>query len=441
MKKSVFIVLATLFFFLIMPKSFYAGDAYAIKLSANNFAKTGSLGIDYSYRNVLYPLLENKGQYFFENDTKKKFFHRWGQLNTIIYAIPEYLNPDDSIHVDSQTVLFHNIFQLLLFSIFLTVLLKTLENLGFKRNESILYVALVSFSTVTFQYIRVQSYEFLQLLFFTCFFSTLERFKNTNKNWYRILYNIFFIMMVFTKSVLFLSCLFVIPYLGIKNIKRYLPEIIILCSCVLLYYIQQNYLYGTTFPIRTAHPSNPDEVDFSLVFFKDRFLDYFILPKRSLYTYFPLMVTALMGVKLTLRNNKPEFIFLTASFIILMIPNLFFHTYGDWCLGPRYILFILPLMSFPAIYILRKRIVRNISIGVGLVYFVLYLSYSMNDPHFAYRLSAISNNQAYLSKNQLLLSIDMLKTSEHPLLKTSDDLIFLDELHCDYYFSFLCITY
>jgi len=447
MHRLLFITLITFFFFALMPKKFYAGDAYAIKLNAINFTQTGSLGIDYSNKKALYPLLENKGQYFFENDSKSKYFHRWGQLNTFLYAIPELFHSTESFLIDQNTVFRHGIFQSILFALFLCVFLRTLENLGFENKESYFYVTLVCVSTFTFQYIRVQSYEFFQLLFFTCFFSSLERYKNTGKSKYRFFLNLFFVLMVFTKSVLFLSCLFVIPYLGLKNIKRYWVETLTLLICIGLYFFQQDYLYDSFFPIRTAHPANLDEVDFSLSFFSARFKDYFIIPKRSLYTYFPLLIVAIIGLKEAFKKHSYEVQFLWASFFFLMLPNLFFHTYGDWCLGPRYILFILPLLSFPAIYALKKVKIKFVSTTIGAIYFLFFLSFSVNDPHFVYRLSSLTQDTNYLNRNQLLLSLDMLKTSEHPLLNRNDPqqygqgLILLDQLHCDYYFDILCTTF
>jgi hypothetical protein len=98
-------------------------------------------------------------------------------------------------------------------------------------------------------------------------------------------------------------------------------------------------------------------VDFAAAFY-----DLILSPQWSLLICFPPVVLAMAGWKRFWREHKEEGIFLLAVFVVFLHLVILRGIWrGQWCYGPRYFLFILPMLALPAIYVLegaRQRIGR-----------------------------------------------------------------------------------
>ncbi len=73
---------------LTIPRFYYDGDNYASRAEAINLVNTGQLGIPYEDREELKRLAHVRGQYFFENDSRNRFFSKYGIGLTLVQLPP-----------------------------------------------------------------------------------------------------------------------------------------------------------------------------------------------------------------------------------------------------------------------------------------------------------------------------------------------------------------
>jgi len=84
-----FLLLAVgIFHVLTMPKFFYPGDNQVPRAECANFINSGKLGIDYSQKRIAAGLLEQRGQYFYENDARQELYSKYGIGYTLLYIVP-----------------------------------------------------------------------------------------------------------------------------------------------------------------------------------------------------------------------------------------------------------------------------------------------------------------------------------------------------------------
>ena len=116
--------------FLTMPRFIYPGDSVAIKIEAAHLINTGRVGVDYGEEGVIPEgMIEYRGQYFFENDSKQKRYSKYGLFYTLCMTPPLMLKKmvagelpylDDSY----QALLLGNCYYILLTLIYVVYLYK-----------------------------------------------------------------------------------------------------------------------------------------------------------------------------------------------------------------------------------------------------------------------------------------------------------------------------
>ena len=67
------------------------------------------------------------------------------------------------------------------------------------------------------------------------------------------------------------------------------------------------------------------------------------------------------------RAHRREAVFLLSSFSIFTGLMLFYSTYGEWCTGPRYHLFVLVPMALPILTALSEIKSRKCRLGLAAV--------------------------------------------------------------------------
>ena len=278
---------------------------------------------------------------------------------------------------------------------------------------------------------------------------------------YRILLNISFIFLVLTKSVFFILIVPGLLYLADYNFRsllRYKYEILLTVLLVGIYLYLQNYFFTENFPIRTAHPEDTTVKDFSFSHFIPRFREYFLSLDRAIFFFFPPLVFSFRYWKKFYNDFKSEALLFVGSFLFFSLVALHFHIYGDWCFGPRYYIFILPLVSMPCFYFFNlKSKLRFLFLLSAITYSFFQFNYTQKNFHFSYRLSGafsklgVETNE--FDKNKLLVSRDLslyYLTGEHPALEQAIEqqvsgLTYiklkeqLDVYRCDLVFDVFCI--
>jgi hypothetical protein len=97
----------------------------------------------------------------------------------------------------------------------------------------------------------------------------------------------------------------------------------------------------------------------------DGFLGLWASPGKSIFLYNPPLVFALFGIPLIVRRCRLWLIALaaTATPVVLLYGSFMFWS-GDWCWGPRYLLFLVPLLLLPGVFFLEEAIKhRRVVIG------------------------------------------------------------------------------
>jgi len=117
-------------------------------------------------------------------------------------------------------------------------------------------------------------------------------------------------------------------------------------------------------------------------------------PRFSMFLYFPLLALALMGFKRFAARYRLQTIVMLAIFLPFLVFLSSLPSWpGEWTYGPRYLLFMLPVLSLPAMEFAESLIERwhtwrarlwALVAAVGLVYSG-YLQVQVNRlPFFAY---------------------------------------------------------
>jgi hypothetical protein len=79
---------------------------------------------------------------------------------------------------------------------------------------------------------------------------------------------------------------------------------------------------------------------------------YLFSPGKSVFLYNPPLILAALALPYALRARSSDWLkaaFLTAFPLVLLYSRLLFWN-GDWCWGPRYILFLVPIALLPAVF-------------------------------------------------------------------------------------------
>lgn len=343
-----------------MPREFYRGDAYALKLSAINLVSNQSFGIpphrtsDQSIAN----LLASKGQYFHKNERNGFYYSRWGAFSTTLFALPELFVTHDTsrqLQVGPQSILAHNVFNILV-SMATAGLLFAIAGLYTSQNLlRVLYTLACIYASFVFHYLRAQSYDSLQLLFFLSFYlGFVEFLRGASRGvrswswllplWCLVLVKDFYVVVsagmawaLWTKwgaqrwrSV------------GATLGLGFVPPVLL---AFLFNYLQFGTVFRETKLVEAVDSPRPFAFDYIL----PRLSDYLWSGQSSLILYFPLLLVALLGARRLWVRFRPEAQLLLGVFGASLVVLLGFFSTGEWCYGPRFFLFLLPCLSLPAV--------------------------------------------------------------------------------------------
>lgn len=344
---------------LTMPSQLYPGDNHTIRIAAANFYLTGDLGIDYSLKEKLDPYLSRKGQFFIENDSRKKFYSRYGEMNTLLFAIPELIRQPSDVGMSGDMVFYGNI-QNLAFIILTTIYLFSLLRIfgGSSAGASVI-VWCALYGTFVWPYLRAQTYEIIHLAFFLGVFYHFARFVQTGKGAQLIASQIFLAMLVLSKNSFFLlyPALLVALWVAGYQWRRWSAVVIGCGSVALAAYFAVIYFKTGVLQITAEGAPNVDDLPrigvFSMRYFFPNLREYSIGANGSLFLLFPPLLLALPFWPQFWRQRRSEATFLLMSFALTAVMQLFFNSRGELCYGPRYFVFILPAMSLPLLYAFR----------------------------------------------------------------------------------------
>lgn len=365
---------------LFQPAKIYPGDAISVRYSTGQLINEGSLDVP---KTVAQDFGE-RGQYFFENNFSGRWYPKYGILNTALYLPPllvERFLEGQLINLQTVTLrqLQKRIFYLNLYNILCSLIIAAylyFIALNFNQSAKVaaVYALACLFGTFVWNYLRAQTFEIFQLCFFLGMYFSLIRFKHWkqkgNLKYSRMhfwLILIFCGLLVLEKLVFILlvpmTLLWILwaeilsqpdPQLSFRfrffpTFKQYLIVFTFFLICLLILVCWANwYRFGS--PLTTGYAQWEPEKHFLSGNPLKGLYGYLFDIHKSIFLYFPLLFFSLFSFRSFMKGFTFEFSFVLSVFLVFYITNsCFINWRGDWCYGPRYLLFVLPLLSLPVL--------------------------------------------------------------------------------------------
>lgn len=335
----------------------YGGDPTAWRAEARSILSRGVFDVPSSIATNF----GEPGQYFVLNYKNGKYYSKYGTLNGLLNVIPLLagrLMGDEPAALGMFAVILSGIIAYVLYD--LTGYYTRIE---FVR---VAFVLLCFYTTYAWNYLRGTNSEATQWLFFLLAVRALFRLNRKpegGRNQSRIIGALWLwtgcLCLTKVSWVLFIPLLAgALIYLAHRERihrslwpKLFLRTVILPGALICAVIAINNWLkFGAPWlsGYHQWHDPNP-RVDFLAAFY-----DLTVSPQWSLLISFPPLLLGILCWKRFWREHKEEGIFILAVFFVFLLANILRGNWrGDWCYGPRYFLFILPLLALPAIYALE----------------------------------------------------------------------------------------
>jgi len=359
--------------YLTMPKFLYRGDPISIRLATVSLINNKTIEVPEEVaRNF-----GDKGQYFYLNGNTGKWYSIKGVMNTLMYVPPLWvekiyvgtLDYEPRGAVPHIRVFVQNIYFIILSMIAAVLIYKISLFYTSRSLTAAIYTLSVLYGTFYWYYMRGQTYEIFQMIFFLGFFYYLKRFSMDNRLFNLLLSTISLSALIMTKLVyagLIPVVVLAIPMIksvdGNEAIKCYIMDvrnnwhrylfavglplsIVLLCQAI-LNDLKFGSLTGTGYDQWHKYESinifGGDPVIASKGFL--------FSIQQGIFINFPILIIALFGVRIYYRKHSGDALLIISIFILYFILYIHFVDWkGELCYGPRYLLFVLPLLSLPAI--------------------------------------------------------------------------------------------
>jgi len=247
-------------------------------------------------------------------------------------------------------------------------------NYGASPKVAVIYVFGCLFGTFLWNYLRAQTFEIFQLCFFLGLYYSLVRYTRLVKSGETRMTKTHFWLILFFTSLLVLEKLAFVLLIPIvlawilwidmqfKNLyesnnislwkyafrKNLLSFTVFLAGLMMLVFWANWHRFGS--PFNTGYAQWEQEKHFLTGNPADGLYGFLFDKQKSIFLYFPLLIFALFRFRSFLKKYTVEFVFVLTVFFTYYVFNSFFINWrGNWCYGPRYLLFILPLLSLPVL--------------------------------------------------------------------------------------------
>ena len=365
-----------------MPAFFYPGDNFAIRAETANWVNTGELGIDYSHRAELGGMLAERGQYFYENDAKEKFFSRYGFGDTVLfvppYAVYKAIHGPVKIMGSQKELLFIiNIYMILFVTASAGLLYLIAGLLSSKYWIRAAFTLASLYATFCTHYLKQPLHENFQITLSLAFFYFSLRFfmhEGEEKPWWTIgAASLAAGALMTTKSsfVLYFAALGLTLLIdGFsrhgKNFKeiiwkpmgKYILWIGIPAALALAVVLISNAIrFGDLLNSGYGQWINNHKFHYMSLSLMKQSIPGFLWQKgnANIFLHYPLFAISLPGLFILYRKNQSAFWLIVTVFLPYFLVICAYASWrGEWCYGPRHLLFILMSGSIPAIFLLEK---------------------------------------------------------------------------------------
>jgi hypothetical protein len=376
-----------------MPARLCPGDATAWWQESRDLLRYGRLWVDPDFARTV----GEPGQFFVLNPTDGRWYSKYGIANSLM-AIPP-LELDDLLRQGgpssaARLLVIYNIWNILL-SLALAGVLYVITgrycDIPWRR---ITYVLACLFATFLWYYQRAQGCEIWQTLFFALLYECLLRSLRPAEaagRWLLLAW--LFTGLLVLSRILFGILIPAIIFLVILSLMirrqrwlRILPMLLI-PPCVILALLAcvNDIKFGSPW-LSGYHQWRPEQ-HVPNGSWLDGVYGLLLSGHWSIFIYFPLLLPAIGGLKRFAAQYWLDTIviftiFLTTLFVLGKIPSW----RGEWTYGPRYMLFLLPILALPALNIAAAtsscRAWLPLSLTAALLCFSLWLQFEVNRADF-----------------------------------------------------------
>lgn len=374
--------------FVTLPARQYPADPNAWREEARSLLVQGRFGVDPEIADAL----GERGQFFVYNPRDGRWYSKYGIVNTLLNTVPllvEYtvtgsLPPWNS----PDRVFFLGLFFLLLAVVIAHLLYQITGFYSDSNPARVSFVLFAFYTTYLWNYLRATNSESTQLLCFLLLYLSYLRFKRQGgplvtrprRNLYiawlalallcqtRVSYLLF--VPVFAATLAVLAWQERLPrsaWLSFAGSALVLPVLLLLAAQAGVHQLK----FGS--PLLSGYHQWWDRDNPHSIW--DVFYDFLISWQWSFFVNFPLLLLALPGARRFFGHHSGESTFLLVCFLLtfaLVEPLPFWR--GEYAYGPRYFVFLLPLLALPAIYPLEWAFARPNQLGRAALRTALLLS-------------------------------------------------------------------
>lgn len=344
-----------LFNFASMPGQFLDGDPAAWREEARSIVLRGELAVPAEFASRFF----EPGQYFVRNELSGRWYSKYGVMNSLMSLPPLWAQAaaggDISRPGTYPSLLAFNLWNVFL-SALLALLLYALASLYTPRiSVRFVFVLGTLYASALWFYLRAQSSELYQAVFFAALFLCLAKVLRTRSSYWLAGAWLFAGLLLLTR-VSFGLLLPIIGLLAWRQERRLTLGMLIppIVAVSLLAYV--NYAkFGS--PLLTGYHAWRPEVSSLSGSLADGLWGFLFSPRFSLFLHYPLLILALLGAREFWRRQREDAIAMAALFVpfLLLISKLPLWA-GEFSYGPRYLLFLVPVLSLPAVLFIDSMI-------------------------------------------------------------------------------------
>ncbi|MDA1163181.1 MAG: hypothetical protein O3B13_08775 [Planctomycetota bacterium] len=411
---------------LTMPRFIYVGDAVSIRMTTIRLLSAGEISVPAEVARAF----GERGQYFFEHPRTRCWYSKYGVLNTFLFAPPllvEQMCVGDLKYFADMTeeeqlfrCLLLNVWNIAVAIVFCTCLYRTARLFSARPNAAAQFVLLVMFGTFLWHYVRAQTVELFQITLFTAAFFHLlkaERCGFTDSGRRDSVAALLFVgLLALSKLIYAVTLPFFISSMIIGVLIRHGPatladravvvyrelriELGTALSCLGVLGFANWYRFGA--PWVTGYQQFARESTLFTVGVEG-FVGYLVDPQKSVFLYFPILLLAMSCIRRIRAEHRLSYGTAWACFIACYVVNASFVNWrGDWCYGPRYLIFALPVLSLPIALEVSDGIGKKRARTIGLAMLLVFSMATINNPfsiHGAGFFSAFRAEEAFTQLN------------------------------------------
>jgi hypothetical protein len=375
-----------------MPGMHYGGDPDAMREEARNIVLHGSLAADPDMATHL----GEPGQFFVLNHRDHRYYSKYGLMNSLMYVPPFFVERLLRGHVPVDT----DRFRLTILNYYNVALSVAIAALLFRITGSyardpwarVAFVLASFYGTFLWNYLRAHASEIFQVLHFLAFYFFFNRVLRTlfppegkvpqpPRPLDLMLSWLFIDLLILTRVTY--GLLLAAPWIAIgyavlvarksssaKLDPRLLWSLLVPSLCILGTIGGANWLkFGSPFLTgyhqwgQSGHSFGGD--------LHVAIYGFLFSVQKSIFIHFPILALALIGYYAFAKRCPTDTVLMLGVFLAFLIAIGKMPIWrGDWCYGPRYLLFVLPILSLPFVTALDHWFARPLRLS-SLLGFVL----------------------------------------------------------------------